>query len=231
MLLNKTTYGIDEGAAQALLLAWSVADNVVSSIVTLGLSDFRAVFLAPVGFLWTGNVLAAKISTIMVMAVRRGHFHAWRRRSGDSEGALLATGLLLVSPLVLNQIVHISVAPYLFFTFAFGAWADQKYRESPQAFGAMYFAQMLLCMVSATLHPAGLAYPLLCCGHGIETHLTESSKVILSAGSSLLLYWLCVLTLGWSHVEWFTNPSRACQVCSWDRLTRESLGAFRWITE
>ena len=31
-------------------------------LLHLGLPDFRAVFLAPVGFLWTGNVLAAKIT-------------------------------------------------------------------------------------------------------------------------------------------------------------------------
>ena len=98
MLLHKTSYGIDEGAAQALLLAWSVADNVVSPIVTLGLPDFRAVFLAPVGFLWTGNVLAAKIATIFVMSGAAWAFHAWRQRSGDSEGALLALSLIHIFP-------------------------------------------------------------------------------------------------------------------------------------
>src|ERR1022692_4241500 len=67
-LLHKTSYGLDEGAARALLLVWSVAGDVVSPIVTLGLPDFRTLFFVPVGYLWIGNIVAAKISTMLVMA-------------------------------------------------------------------------------------------------------------------------------------------------------------------
>jgi len=96
MLLHKTSYGIDEGAAQALLLVWSIADNVVSPIVTLGFPDFRALFLAPVGFLWTGDVLPAKVTTILVTATAAWALHTWRIHKGESESALLATGLLMI---------------------------------------------------------------------------------------------------------------------------------------
>ena len=124
MLLNKTLYGIDEGAARALLLVWSVAEDVVSPIVTMGLPDFRAIFFVPVGYLWVGNIVAAKIFSMLVMSGAVWAIHRWRQRSGDSEGALLATGLLLISPLLIDQIDTISVAPYLLITFALGAWLE-----------------------------------------------------------------------------------------------------------
>jgi hypothetical protein len=230
MLLNKSTYGIDEGAAQALLLTWSVADNVVSSIVTLGLPDFRAVFLAPVGFLWTGNVIAAKIFTILVMAVVAWAFHSWRRRSGDSEGALLATGLLLISPLVLNQLDSISVAPYLLLTFVLGAWADLKYRESPQAFGGMYFAQILLCLVSVTLHPAGLAYPLALLWTWYKNPLNKKQQSYFFGGIVFTVLFGLILTLGWSHVAWFTNPMKGLSSMLLGPADSKGLGADRWIS-
>jgi hypothetical protein len=230
MLLHKTAYGIDEGAAHALLLAWSVADNIVSSIVTLGLPDFRAVILAPVGYLWTGNVLAAKIATIVVMSGAAWAIHAWRRRSGDSEGALLATGLLLISPLVLDQIDTISVAPYLLITFAFGIWSDQIYRESPQAFGAMYFAQLFLCMVSTTLHPAGLAYPLALLWSWYRNPLNRKQQSYFIGGIVLTVLLSLVLTLGWSHVEWFANPVKNLSSSLLGSVDGDEFGAFRWIT-
>lgn len=230
MLLHKTVYGIDEGAAHALLLAWSVADNVVSSIVTLGLPDFRAVILAPVGYLWTGNILAAKVATIIVMSGAAWALHAWGRRSGDSEGALLATGLLLISPLVLDQIDSISVAPYLLITFALGVWSDQIYRESPQAFGAMYFAQLFLCMVSTTLHPAGLAYPLALLWSWYRNPLDRKQQSYFIGGIILTVLLSLILTLGWSQVEWFTNPVRSMSSLLLGSVDGEEFGAFRWMT-
>jgi hypothetical protein len=230
LLLHKTAYGIDEGAAHALLLAWSVADNVVSSIVTLGLPDFRAVILAPVGYLWTGNILAAKIATIIVMSCAAWAFNTWRRRGGDSEGALLATGLLLISPLVLDQIDTISVAPYLLITFALGVWSDQIYRESPQAFGGMYFAQLFLCLVSTTLHPAGLAYPVALLWSWYRNPLNRKQQGYFIGGIVLTVMFALVLTLGWSHVAWFANPVNSLSSLLLGSADSEEIGAFRWMT-
>lgn len=230
MLLNKTVYGIDEGAAQALLLAWSVADNVVSSIVTLGLPDFRAVFLAPAGVLWTGNVLAAKITTIIVMSVVAWLFYAWRNRSGDAESALLATGLLLISPLVLEQIDTVSVTPYLLIAFVLGAWTDNIYRKSPQAFGGIYFAQLLLCMASITLHPAGLAYPLALLWAWYRAPVNRKQQFYFFGGISFVVLLSLALTFGWSHVDWFSNPLKGLSSVVLGSGDNEGVGALRWIT-
>jgi hypothetical protein len=229
LLLNKIPYGIDEGAARALLLVWSVVDNVVSPIATSGLPDFRTVFLVPAGFLWTGNILAAKISTIFVMSGAVWAIYTWRQRSGNSESALLASGLLLISPLIIEQIDSISVAPYLLITFALGAWSDKIYREAPLAFGGMYFAQMFLCLISTTLHPAGLAYPLALLWTWYRTPVGKQQKYFFGGVIFSVLFAL-LLTLGWHHVEWFTNPIRSLSSLLAGSPNSENIGIFRWVS-
>jgi len=229
-LLHKTSYGIDEGAARALLLVWSVADNVVSSVVTLGFPDFRTVFLAPAGILWTGNVVAAKITTMLVMAIAAWAFHAWRYREGDTEGALLGTGLLLISPLALEQIDTISVAAYLLFAFALGAWANLMYRESRQVFGGLYFSQIVLCLVSITLHPIGLAYPLALLWTWYKDPLDQRHRNNFIGGIAIATFMALVLTSGWSHVEWFSNPIKSLSSLLLGPAEDDSFGAFHWIS-
>ncbi len=229
MLLHKTPYGVDEGAAQALLLVWSVVDNVASPVVALGFPDFRAIFLAPVGFLWTGNVLAAKIATIFVMSVAAWAFNAWKKSKGDSEGGLLATGLLLISPLVLDQIDTISVAPFLLLTFALGAWLEKMYGEAPLAFGGMYFAQLFLCMVSVTLHPIGLAYPLALLWTWYKSSLNEKQRNYFIVGVSFAVLLTLALTSGWVHVGWFKNPVVSLSSMLLGAADVDEIGVLRWV--
>jgi hypothetical protein len=229
LLLNKTSYGIDEGAARALLLVWSVVDDVVSPIVATGLPDFRTIFLVPAGFLWSGNVLAAKITTIFVTSVAVWFIYGWRQRSGDSESALLASGILLISPLVIDQIDTISVAPFLLTIFALGAWSDKIYREAPLAFGGVYFAQMFLCLVSTTLHPAGLAYPLVLLWTWYKTPVGKQQKFFFGGVIFSVLFAL-LLTLGWHNVEWFTNPIRSLSSVFSGSAASKDIGGVRWVT-
>ena len=268
MLLNKTIYGLDEGAAHALLLVWSVADGVVSSIVTLGLPDFRTLFFIPAGVLWTGNVLAAKLATMLVMAVAVWALYAWRLQANrhgasaapeqesacaglfphpnplpegeetneslrdfhanDAESSLLATGLLLISPLVLSQIDSMSVAPFLLFTVALGVWADKNYRDAKLAFGGMYFAQIFLCLVGITLHPVGFAYPLALLWTWYRDPIDKKHRNYLFTGIAAVIIIALALTSGWRHVEWFMNPIKALS----DTLlgTDGDMGIVRWIT-
>ena len=229
LLLQHTPYGIDENAARVLLLTWSVADNVVSPIVTLGLPDLRAVILAPVGFLWTGNVFVAKVATMFVVSGLGWAFYAWQKRKGDSEGALLATGLLLISPIILEQIDTISVAPYLLITFILGAWSDRIYRESPQIFGGMYFAQLFLCLVSITLHPAGLAYPLVLLWAWYKSPLDQQRSYFIG-GIVFAVLLALILTMGWGQVEWFNNPIRSLSRVISGSPRSEALGILDLIS-
>ncbi|OIR19356.1 hypothetical protein GALL_02360 [mine drainage metagenome] len=229
LLLHKIPYGIDEGAARALLLVWSVSDNVVSPIVTLGFPDSRALFLVPVGILWTGNIVAAKVMTLLIMSVAAWALHAWRYRSGDAEGALLATGLLLISPLVLEQIDTISVGVYLLLIFSLGAWTDSIYRESKLAFGGMYFAQIFLCLASITLHPVGLAYPLALLWTWYKNPLNLNHRNYFFVGITIAILMAFALVPGWAHIQWLSNPIRSLSGIVLGPADGEEFGAFHWL--
>lgn len=209
MLLHRTPYGIDEGAAHALLLVWSVADDLVSPIVTLGLPDFRTLFFVPAGALWTGNVVAVKITAIIVMSIAAWSIHAWRHRAGETESALLATGLLLISPLMQEQLDTISIAPFLLLTMVLGVWTDRMYRESPLPFGGMYFSQIFLSLVCITLHPMGLAYPVAILWGWYKNPLDKKQRDSFFYGIGAAVLFALALTMGWSHVVWFANPIKA----------------------
>lgn len=227
-LLSKTTYGIDEGAARALLFVWSVVDNVVSPVVTSGIPDFRTIFLLPTGFLWPGNVIAAKIATIIIMTGVVWAIHTWRQLSENSESALLASGLLLVSPLLIDQIDSISVAPFLLFTFILGVWVDKIYRDAPLIFGGMFFAQMFLCMISITLHPAGIAYPFALLWKWYKSPIGKQQSYFFGSVIFSVLFGL-LFTWGWHNIEWFTNPIMSLSTLILGVASGTPMGALRWI--
>jgi hypothetical protein len=205
-LLSKDSYGINESAARILLLVWSVADHVVSPAVTWGFPDFRAIFLAPVGFLWTGSLIATKVFTLLLMAGAVWSIHAWRRQGGATESALLASALLLLTPLLIHQINSLSVFPFLLLTFALGAWADQKYRDRPLAFGGKYFAQLFLCLASVTFHPAGLAYPAALAWSWYRSPTDAKQQKYVLSGIAVTVFLGVALPFGWNNIAWFGNP-------------------------
>ena len=92
--LRTGPYGLTEEGAKALLVAWSIGDAVASAAFTLGAPDIRVVFFLPLGFLWPGQVIAAKVLTLLSMAGAAVALYHWRRRDDQAEAALLATGLL-----------------------------------------------------------------------------------------------------------------------------------------
>ncbi len=159
-LVGKAPYGLSEGAAKALVLDWSIGDQIASSVVTLGIPDMRALLWLPLGFLWPGQLFAAKVFLVILLALTARGLYLWRKSQGQEEAALLATGLMLIAPLTLQQLDSLSVGIPLVMLFVLGAWMDREYRKSPKPFGGMYFGQMVVCAFSFSLHPAGLAYPL-----------------------------------------------------------------------
>src|ERR1017187_9791559 len=68
LTFRASPYGLTEEGAKALLLAWSISDQVASAVFTLGAPDIRAIFFLPLGLLWSGQVIAAKVLTLLTMA-------------------------------------------------------------------------------------------------------------------------------------------------------------------
>src|SRR5271166_6363334 len=111
--LRTDAYGLTEEGAKALLLAWSIGEAVASAAFTLGAPDIRVIFFLPLGFISPGQVIAAKVLTLLAMAGAGIALYRWRRRDDQAEAALLATGLLLIAPLTVDGINALSAAPFL----------------------------------------------------------------------------------------------------------------------
>lgn len=158
--MHQVPYGLAEAGAKALLLDWSIGDAVANSVVTLGTPDLRSLLWIPLGFLWSGQILAPKILTLLLLVLAAKLLYDWRAANQQNEPALLATGLLLIAPITLHQVDSLGVGPYLLAGFILGQWLDTAYRQEPRLLGGWYFAQLVLSTFLISLHVCGLAYPL-----------------------------------------------------------------------
>ncbi|MHB8353218.1 MAG: hypothetical protein ACYDCF_02120 [Burkholderiales bacterium] len=206
LLLRQGPYALDEGAAKALLLDWSIGDQVANSVVTLGTPDMRALLWLPLGFLWPGQVFAAKGVTVLIMAMTAAALYLWRRTQGTEEEALLITGLLLIAPLTLQQIDSLSPGVVLLAAFMAGALLDRAYRETPRTFAGLYFAQLAVCVFSVSLHPAGLAYPLSLAWSWRSRPLDRIQQRAFYVGIALVSLLTLVLRMGWHDLGSWQNP-------------------------
>jgi hypothetical protein len=206
LLLRHDPYGLDEGAVRALLLNWSIVDNVANPIVIFGVPDFRALLFIPLGIYWSGSLIAAKVFTLLIMFVAGVLLYQWRERTAGKEAALIATGLLLISPLTLLQVDALGAGPYLLLMFSLGTWLDQSYRDVNRPLGGKYFSQMLLVAITVTLHPAGLAYPIALLWAWYKNPLDKRQQRHVVIGVLLAVAFAGLLRAGWHGLEWWINP-------------------------
>lgn len=228
-LLNRTPYDLDEGGAKALLLGWSVADQVASAVVTFGAPDFRALLLLPVGYLWTGSVFAPKIFTLLLTALLAWELFFWARARFHAETALVASGLFCLSPLTLYHIDALAAGIYLLLALAFGIWADQQYRAAPRPFGGFYFLQLFSCAVAVSLHPAGLALPLALLWGWRQNPVNLPQQKQFFIGLSFATLLTLLLTLGWGGLHWFSNPLLSLSSLLLGISSETEIGSGRWL--
>ncbi len=217
--LRTDAYGLSEEGAKALLLAWSIGDAVASAAFALGAPDIRVILFLPLGFLWPGQVIAAKILTLLVMAGAGVALYRWRRRGDQDEAALLATGLLLIAPLTLAAINSLSAAPFLLAITGSAAWLDRKLAAQEAAVGGWFFAQLLACAAAASLHPAGLAYPAMLFYVWWRTAPDRRHREYFLIGVPLVVVLVIAMRLGWSGMTWWQNPLAAAAAILGDSRT------------
>lgn len=207
-LLRFDAYGIDESAARALLLNWTVADRVVNPIVTLGAPDFRALLFLPLGAYWAGSFVAVKVFMLFVLFAAATLLYRWSKQHQDSESTLIASGLLLIAPLSVMQINTIGTGPFLLLGFAVGFWLNQKYRRSGKQLSGWYFTQLLLIVTLVSIHPAGLAYPLALAWEWRINPVDTRQRRQLHIGIALAVIFSLLFSylLGRPALEWLTNP-------------------------
>jgi hypothetical protein len=206
-ILGTGPYGITEGGARALLLTWSASDQIVTSIVFAGTPDLRALLFLPLTAFWTGSILAGKTFTLITAFFGAALFYQWSKASTDDETALIATGLLLFSPLILTEIDSISVGPYLLLVFGLGIWMNKVYRAGEKEITGWYFIQLLVIAISVSLHPMGLAYPLSLAWQWFKekepANMSRRKKMLIAIGITSTI--VLVMRIGWVGIEWF-NP-------------------------
>jgi len=208
-LIRLDAFGLDEGAAIALLLNWSISDSVVSTVIALGGPDFRALLFIPLGLYWSGSMIAAKVFALMISFAAAMVLYSWSKtRAGenDEETALIATGLFLVAPITLGLANSISTGPFLILLFGLGWILDEKYRTSEHAISSLYFIQTLLVAITITLHPIGLAYPLALAWHWYKYPKSDKQKKQVWAGIAIATGIILAMQTGWIALGWMENP-------------------------
>lgn len=207
-LVRFEPYGLDEGAARGLLLNWSVVDNIANPIVIFGVPDFRALLFVPLGLYWAGSLIAAKVFTLILAFCAVWLLYTWNRQTSGTEAALIASALLLVSPLMITQIDAMGVAPYLLLVFGLGLWLDKKYRAAERPLSGFFFQQLLLSAVSVSLHPAGLAYPLALVWRWYKEPAETRQKrhIYMLTGTLVATILALILRMGWPGMAWWSNP-------------------------
>ena len=204
--LRTDAYGLTEEGAKALLLAWSIGDAVASAAFTLGAPDIRVILFLPLGFLWPGQVIAAKVLTLLAMAGAGMALYRWRARETQEEAALLATGLLLIAPLTIDAVNSLSAAPFLLAIAAAATSLNRKLAADKGALGGWFFAQILACAAAVSMHPAGLAYPVMLFFLWWRTAPDQRHREYFLIGIPLIVVLVIAMRLGWSGALWLQNP-------------------------
>ncbi|MDA1107776.1 MAG: hypothetical protein O2845_05300 [Proteobacteria bacterium] len=206
LLLRQDGYGLEEGAAHALLLNWTLVDNVASPVFTFDAPDLRAVLYIPVAIYWSGSVLAAKVFTLLITFGTALLLYRWTSRVANREAALIASGLWLIAPLTLHMADSLGAGVYLVAIFALGAWLDDAYRAEPRPLGGKYFAQMVLAAISVSLHPAGLAFPLVLAWRWYKNPSSRREQRQVFIGLAIAVVLILLMRRGWQGLEWWSNP-------------------------
>jgi len=231
-LVRFTPYGIDEGAAIALLLNWSVSDMIANPVTTFGGPDFRALLFIPLGMYWSGSMVAAKVFSLLVTFSAAMLLYAWTRRRnepGSDETALIASGLLLIAPITIAQADAMAVAPFLLAMFGLGWLLDGKYRASEHRISSLYFLQAILVAITVTLHPMGLAYPLALAWRWHKDPKSERQKKQVWLAIAIATGIVIAMQTGWIALGWFSNPLYALSHALIGNADLDPLNEPRWI--
>ncbi len=204
--LHAGPYGLTEEGSKALLLAWSIADQVPSSAITLGAPDIRLIFFLPLAVVWSGQVIAAKWLTLLVMAAAGALLYSWRARDDQGEAALLATGLLLIAPLTVGCIDSLSAAPFLLAICGTACWLNGRLTGERGTLGGWFFAQLFLCGAAVSLHPAGLAYPAALLDYWLGEPKERRDRQIALMGIPLIVAIALIIRAGWGGMAFGQNP-------------------------
>ena len=206
-MFHYTRYGIDEGAARALLLNWAIGSQVVSPVAVLGFPDLRALLFAPLNFHWIGDLSAAKVLTMYLTFATALMFYRWAERRLDDETALFATGLWLIAPLTISQVDSIGTGPYLVFCAIVTYWLNEYLRASTRSISGYYFLLIMVLALAASMHPAGLGMVLAVAWTWLrDKEMPAGRRYTMIGGMGTLVAFVVFSRMGWPELTMLKSP-------------------------
>jgi len=200
-------YGIEESAALAILLNWSIVHQIASPVAFFGVPDLRAILFIPLDMYWAGSLIAVKVFTMYILFGTALIMYRWSEEVHGGESSMMATALLLLAPISLMQTDAIGSGIYLLFCFVVIGWLNQMVRDSDKALPSWFFLQLLVAALAMSMHPMGLAVPLALGIHWMrnpsDTGRTRRMLLSISFVTAFMLF----IRWGWYGVDdAVTNP-------------------------
>jgi len=200
-LFRYDNYGIEETAALDLLLNWSIVHQIASPVAFFGVPDLRAILFIPLDMHWVGSLIAAKVYTMFFLFGTALLLYNWGEERHGSEASMIATSLLLIAPIALMQTDAIGSGVYLLWAFSIAAIFDKLMHASERTAPSWLFLQMLMCAFAVSLHPMGLALPLVVIWRWLREPVErkKAHRMILSliAATAIML----LLRWGWYGMD------------------------------
>lgn len=206
-MFHYNRFGIDEGAARALLLNWAIGSQMVSPVAVLGFPDLRALLFAPLNFHWIGDLTAAKVLTMYLTFATALMLYRWAEKQLDDESALFATGLWLIAPLTFFQVDSIGSGNYLVFCAISAYWLNEYLRASTRSISGYYFLLLLVLALAASMHPAGLGMALAVAWNWLrDKEIERRRSYTMIGGLAVLVSFVVFSRFGWPNLTMLSNP-------------------------
>ncbi|MDQ6954937.1 MAG: hypothetical protein Q9M20_05785 [Mariprofundaceae bacterium] len=198
-------YGIEEGAARALLINWSIIDQIANATPLFGMPDLRAIMFIFLDIHWAGSLSAAKIFTLFMLLSTALMLYRWGENNDSSETSTIATALLLISPITIMQVDSISPGVFLLFCFICAFWLENMYQRGERTLTGSLFMLSVMSAFAVSLHPMGLALPIALFLLWIPKKsdqiegIKKRRNLMVGIGISTIL--LLIMRWGWSGLE------------------------------
>ncbi|MDQ6994413.1 MAG: hypothetical protein Q9M18_02310 [Mariprofundaceae bacterium] len=207
-LFRYDNYGIEEGAARALLINWSIIHQIANATPLFGVPDLRALMFIFLDLHWAGSLPAAKVFTLFMLLATALMFYRWSENYDNSETAMMGTAMLLISPIAVMQVDSISPGVFLFFCFTSAFWFNEIYDNSKRTVTGALFMLMVMSAFAISLHPMGLALPLALfiqwfAKKGDDIARVKRRNLLIAVTLSTVV--LLLMRWGWSGLEWRTD--------------------------
>ena len=200
-LFRYDNFGIEEDAARALLLNWSIIHQIASPIALYGAPDLRAILFIILDLHWAGNLVAAKVFSMLTLFGTGLLLYRWSEKKFGDEAAMISTVLLLISPIALMQADAIGSGIYMLWGFVLVHLLAEAYRSSESTISGWFFLLILMTAFTVSMHPMGFAVPIVLAWLWRRELLSAGKGRNLLIGVILATALMVMLRWGWNGME------------------------------